>query len=175
MSRIPHRAGWPDTGRPAPRGGSLERSQAVAALDIHYARGHEDNPVTVTTADAVDVLIDGIRAESPESAPILMEVHISGDPYNQGPDVGINGDHGVLRYSGRDWPEGIHSTGNGPTDGEPLRYFYMDTYTDFPSNADIPLTTIRQAVREFLATLGARPNCVEWQRPTPGNPVPLIG
>jgi hypothetical protein len=135
----------------------------VVALDVYYARGHGDKPVTVTTVDAVDVLIDSVRVESLEQAPILMEVHISGDPYSQGLDAGINGDRGVLRYSGRDWPEGVYSAGSGPAQGEPLQYFYMDTYTEFPPNADLPLAMVRQAVREFLVTLGARPSCVEWQ------------
>lgn len=135
----------------------------MAALDVYYARGHGDAPVTVATTDDVDALLDRVRAESPEHAPILMEVHISGDPYSQGLDVGVNGDRGVLRYSGRDWPEGVYSTGDGPAQGEPLRYFYMDTDTEFPPNSDVPLTTVRQAVREFLTTNGARPTCVEWQ------------
>ena len=135
----------------------------MAALDVYYARGHGDDPVTVTTVDGIDALIDQVRAESPEGAPILMEVHISGDPYGQGLDVGVNGDRGVLRYSGREWPEGVYSTGAGPAGGKPLQYFYMDTDTEFPSNAEVPLATVRQAVREFLATKGARPTSVAWQ------------
>lgn len=135
----------------------------MAALDVYYARGHGEHPVTVATADDVDALIDRVRAESPAHAPILMEVHIAGDPYGQGLDVGIGEDRGALRYSGRDWPEGVYSIGDGPADAEPSQYFYMDTDTEFPPNADIPLATVRQAVREFLATDGARPTCVEWQ------------
>lgn len=135
----------------------------MAALDVYYARGHGQHPVTISTADDVDALVDRVCAESPERAPILMEVHISGDPYSQGLDVGVDGDRGALRYSGRDWPEGIYSTGDGPVDGEPLRYFYMDSDTEFPPNANVPLATVREAIREFLATDGARPTCVEWQ------------
>jgi hypothetical protein len=135
----------------------------VAALVAYYARGHGADPLTVATVDGVDELLARVRAESPERAPILMEVHIAGDPYTQGLDVGVNGDRGVLRYSGRDWPEGIYSRGRGTAEGEPLRYFYMDTETEFPANAEITLDTIRQAIREFLTSDGARPNCVEWR------------
>ncbi|MFB9905614.1 Imm1 family immunity protein [Allokutzneria oryzae] len=135
----------------------------MAALDVYYARGHGDNPITVSTPDEVDALIDRVRAESPETAPILMEVHISGDPYTQGLDVGINGDRGVLRYSGRDWPEGVYSTGDGLAEGKPLAYFYMDTCTEFPPNAEVPVDTVRQAVRDFLATDGDRPSGIVWQ------------
>lgn len=135
----------------------------MAALDVCYARGHGDTPVTITTPDEVDALIERVRAESPKHAPILMEVHLSGDPYAQGLDVGIKGDRGLLRYSGRDWPEGVYSAGDGPAEGEPLVYFYLDTYTEFPPNAEVSLVAVRQAVRDFLATNGARPAGVKWQ------------
>jgi hypothetical protein len=133
----------------------------VAALDVYYRRDHGAAPTTVSTSDEVTELIDRVRAESPESAPILMELHLSGDPYTQGLDVGINGDCGVLRYSGRDWPEGVYSAGSAGR--KPVAYFYMDTWTEFPANAEVPLTIVRQAVQQFLATDGARPTCVEWQ------------
>ncbi|GAA4005875.1 hypothetical protein GCM10022247_29450 [Allokutzneria multivorans] len=135
----------------------------MAALDVYYAREHGDEPVTVGTVEEIDALIDHVRAESPAIAPILMEVHLSGDPYTQGLDVGVNGDVGVLRYSGREWFEGVYSTGAGPADGEPLQYFYMDTDTEFPPNSEIPLDDVRQAVREFLVTDGDRPANITWQ------------
>lgn len=135
----------------------------MAALDVYYIRGHGDTPIVVSTADEVDALIDQVSAESPEQAPILMEVHMSGDPFTQGLDVGVNGINGVLRYSGRDWPEGVYSTGGTSAESEPLAYFYMDMWTEFPSNSEVPLAVVRQAVREFLETNGGRPTCVEWQ------------
>jgi len=135
----------------------------VAALDVYYARGHGDDPVTVTTPDEVDALVERVRGESPQHAPILMEVHLSDDPYAQGLDVGIKSDRGVLRYSGGDWPEGVYSTGDGLVGGEPLGYFYMDTYTEFPANAEVPLAVVRQALHDFLTTEGERPTGIAWQ------------
>lgn len=135
----------------------------MVALAVYYARGHGEHPVTVTTADEVDALIDRVRAESPVAAPILMEIHIAGDPYAQGLDVGINGDRGVLRYSGHEWPEGVFSVGGDQTREAPLLYFYMDADTEFPATAEVPLATVRQAVRDFLATGGALPPGVDWR------------
>ncbi|MGQ0841012.1 Imm1 family immunity protein [Actinokineospora sp.] len=117
----------------------------------------------MATQQDVDGLIDQMRTESPELAPILMQVVISGDPYTQGLDVGLKSDRGVLRYSGRDWFEGLYSTGELPITGTPLLYFYMDTDTEFPPNAEVSIDAIRQAVKEFLATNGALPTCVRWQ------------
>ncbi|MFD2417651.1 Imm1 family immunity protein [Amycolatopsis pigmentata] len=135
----------------------------MATLAVYYAQGHGDAPVTISTPDEVDALIDRVRRESPGHAPMLLEAHIAGDPYAQGLDVGVRGDRGVLRYSGRDWPEGVYSTGDGPSEGEPLVYYFMDNYTEFPPNAEVPLAVVRQAIRDFLATGGERSARVEWQ------------
>ncbi|MBB4968139.1 Imm1 family immunity protein [Saccharothrix violaceirubra] len=67
----------------------------MGSLDVHYLYEHGDTPGTVSTVDEVDALIDRVRAESPPAAPILMEVHRSGDPYAQGLDVGIEVDRGA--------------------------------------------------------------------------------
>jgi immunity protein Imm1 of predicted polymorphic toxin system len=111
----------------------------------------------------VNALIDRVRVESPEKAPILMQLYVADDVYGQELSAGIRGDRGVLRYGGDDWPEGVYSTGDGPAGAEPLAYFYMDTYTEFPSNAEVPLTVVRQAILDFLDTNGERPAGVEWQ------------
>jgi hypothetical protein len=135
----------------------------MGSLDVYYLFEHDDNPVVLSTVDEVDALIDRVRAESPQAAPILMDVHMSGEPYAQGLDVGIADDHGVIRYSGREWPRGVVSTGDGPADGEAHPYFYMGHWREFPANAEIPLEVIRQAVKEFMESDGARPTCVRWQ------------
>ena len=136
----------------------------MGSLDAYYLFEHDDNPVVVTTDDEVDALIDRVRSESPPNAPILMDVHLSGDPYEQGLDVGVSGNRGVVRYSGRDWPLGVCSSNEEESsDGEDRSYFYMGHWRGFPSNSEIPLDLVRAAVKEFMATNGARPECVRWR------------
>lgn len=135
----------------------------MGSLDVYYLFEHDERPVVVTTADEVDALIDRVRSESPQQAPILMDVHLSGDPYSQGLDVGVSDDRGVVRYSGRDWPRGTVSTSGKISDGEERPYFYMGHCREFPANAEVSLNLIRAAVKEFLATGGARPTCIHWQ------------
>lgn len=136
----------------------------MGSLDVYYLFEHDENPVVVTTADEVDALIDRVRSESPPEAPILMDVHLSGDPYAQGLDVGVSGDRGVVRYSGRDWPRGVFGvTEEECCDGEERSYFYMGHCRGFPASSEIPLDLVRAAVKEFMEVDGARPKCIRWQ------------
>ncbi|MEU4802781.1 Imm1 family immunity protein [Actinosynnema sp. NPDC023587] len=131
---------------------------------MYYLFEHDENPIVLTTAEEVDALIDRVRSDSPPQAPILMDVHLSEDPYAQGLDIGVSGGHGVVRYSGRNWPRGVVSVNDGePADGKERSYFYMGHWRGFPANSEIPLDLVRAAVKEFMATDGARPECICWQ------------
>lgn len=138
----------------------------VGALDMYYLREHDDAPVVVATLDEVDSLIDRVRDRSSVAAPIVMDVHLAGDPYSQGLDVGISKECGVVRYSGREWPGGVVTVGEGSSDGDEKSYFYMGSWRGFPADSEIALDLVRDAVKEFMRTDGARPTCVR-RRPEP--------
>ncbi|WP_424189161.1 Imm1 family immunity protein [Actinokineospora sp. G85] len=112
----------------------------------------------------MDTLIDRVRVESPENAPILMQMYPTDDENGDGAEfgVGIRDDRGVLWYSGPGAPMGVYSTGEGPCVDYELAYFYANTWTGFPSNAEIPLNEIRRAFKEHLQT-GVRPSGIKWQ------------
>ncbi|MBB5960061.1 hypothetical protein FHS29_006683 [Saccharothrix tamanrassetensis] len=113
--------------------------------------------------DEVDALVNRVLATSSEEAPVLMQLYVASDVHTQELSAGVVGDRGVLRYAGRDWFEGVCSLGEGRGGGEPLLYFYMDSDTEFPSNAEVPLDVVRQAIKDYLVADGARPTCVSWQ------------
>ncbi|CRK56026.1 hypothetical protein [Alloactinosynnema sp. L-07] len=135
----------------------------MGSLDVYYLPEHDESPVMVATEDEVDAFIDKVVAQSPMAAPILMDLHLSGDPYAQGLDVGVVAERGLIRYAGRDWPLGVVSTGEASAGGNPVPYFYMGHWREFPSNAEISLATIKAAIKEFMSTNGVRPICVQWQ------------
>jgi Immunity protein Imm1 len=78
--------------------------------------------------------------------------------------LNLSDGRGVVRYSGRDWPRGVVSVNDDePSDGEERSYFYMGHWRGFPANSEIPLDLVRAAIKEFMATDGARPECIRWQ------------
>lgn len=140
----------------------------MGALEVYYLSEHADRPLTVATPDQVDDLISTMNAASPPGAPVLAEIHLAGDPYTQGLEVGVGADRGVLRYTGRQWRHGVTSTAETPDPGpgaetRPCAYFYLGHWREFPLNAEIPLPQITQAVKEFLDTNGQRPTNIRWQ------------
>jgi hypothetical protein len=140
----------------------------MGALEVYYLPEHADHPLTITTPDQVQALISTMSATSPPDAPLLAEIHLAGDPYTQGFEVGVRSDHGVIRYTGRQWRHGITSTTEAPdpgtgADNRPCAYFYMGHWREFPAEAEIPLPQIAQAVNEFLDTSGERPTNIRWQ------------
>nr|WP_054049083.1 Imm1 family immunity protein [Alloactinosynnema sp. L-07] len=130
---------------------------------MYYSRSHSSAPIRVQTEDEVDALVDQVREESPAAAPVLMQCYISDDIHSQELSVGVVDTRGVIRYAGEDASDGVYSTGVGSSDGEPLAYFYMDTWTGFPANSEVSLDVVRPALKQYLLTDGARPTGVSWQ------------
>ena len=135
----------------------------MGSLDVYYAPEHGERPVKVETPEQVDALIDRLRAESSDDVPILMQLYVSDDIHGQELSAGVRGNRGVLRYAGRDWFEGVYSVGGAPVCDDAVLYFYMGNDTEFPSDAEIDLDAVRNGVKEYLATDGARPHGVVWR------------
>ncbi|HEX5406852.1 MAG TPA: Imm1 family immunity protein [Pseudonocardiaceae bacterium] len=69
---------------------------------------------------------------------------------------------GAVYYSGRDARGPYYTRGEGQPGGSPLVYMYATSDNELPSNSEIPVELVRQAVHEFADT-GRRPTCVSWQ------------
>ncbi|WP_415952084.1 Imm1 family immunity protein [Streptomyces sp. KLOTTS4A1] len=46
-----------------------------------------------------------------------------------------------------------------------VTYFAVGNPTDFPGRSEISIRLVRDAVKEFLSSGGARPTCVRWKEP----------
>lgn len=138
----------------------------MGSLDVYYLAEHGAKPIVLASSEDVDSLIDQVSAGSPPGAPIMMDVHLSGDPYAQGLDVGVASDRGMVRYAGGDWPLGVISAGTGDAPDVEVAYFYMGNWRGFPARSEISLVTVSQAIKEFMVSNGARPTCVQWE-PSP--------
>lgn len=133
------------------------------ALNVFYEEEHTDNPVTVTTPDEVGTLLATVGEKYPEGTAVLLTAVVSDDPWGQELSVGIDGNKGVLRYSGGDHFDGVYSKSAIPSNAEPVTYYYVTADTEFPPNSEVPLATVHAAVVEYLTTGGQQPTCVDWQ------------
>ncbi|HWE88064.1 MAG TPA: Imm1 family immunity protein [Pseudonocardiaceae bacterium] len=120
-----------------------------------------DDPTIVHTAAELDAVLDEIAGWD---GPNIVELLIDGDPGRAILDVGMDtkNNRGTLYYSGEPHRRGCFSRGTAVSDTEIL-YYYMDSDTEYPADAEIPLAIARQAAHEYMATGGRRPTCVAWQ------------
>ncbi|MGW9478328.1 Imm1 family immunity protein [Saccharomonospora azurea] len=96
--------------------------------------------------------------------PVLLTVVVADDPWKSELSVGIDGNKGVLHYSGEGTPpNGVDSENPAPSNSSPVIYYYVSADTEFPANAEIPFSTVEAAVVEYLTTEGEQPAAVDWQ------------
>ncbi|MFJ9714127.1 Imm1 family immunity protein [Streptomyces sp. NPDC101234] len=137
-------------------------------VEAYYREEHAQNRPVLTSAEDVDVLIDSLLTTPPYHN--LAELHSltrtllpSGFPDHE-LLVGVDKDLqvGVLEFMDAD---GNAVTVGSLKRGDGIPYFCVGNATDFPDGSEISIDLIRQAVKEFLASGGQRPTCIEWQEP----------
>lgn len=133
---------------------------------VYYKHGHGKNPVIVRSDADIDALVDALLAESFFNSMATLcvaerAVNAAGFP---GHEFGIAVDNesglGGLWYSGNggSWFSlGVRS------ERDEVFYYYMGHDRGFPIDSEIPVDLVRQAAKEFLASGGERPTCVQWQ------------
>ena len=132
-------------------------------LAVFYEHEQQGKPILVGSGAEVDALLDQVRDKFQEEGPVLLEVSIVGAEFGSSHMLaGVDGERGVLFYSG-----GGHgsfwSRVEGASESGVVTYYYMGNNHDFPVSAEVPLDTVKQALREYLASDGKRPVCVEWE------------
>ena len=136
-------------------------------VQAYYRREHGDNPVLLHSASDVDALIDVLLLSRPSEN--LAALHSLERPLMPAgvPDhelmVGADGDLQVGVLSFMDDGNFV-SLDSSEGRGE-ISYSIIGNATEFPNYSEIPISLVRQAVKEFLSSGGQRPTCVQWQEP----------
>ncbi|TNC23725.1 Imm1 family immunity protein [Amycolatopsis alkalitolerans] len=133
----------------------------MVALDIWYDQAPKnaagDVAIRVTTAAELDTLIDRILAETTgNAAPPMIQVALAGVKRSPALEVGLGKDKGFIGYTAR--TEGGWTKGDGDPNAV-VDYIYMGNHTQVRGDVEVPLSTVREGLHEFLAT-GERPNAV---------------
>ncbi|MGX7824533.1 Imm1 family immunity protein [Actinokineospora sp. 24-640] len=132
-------------------------------MKINAYYGRDEGPRKVSDVAAVRNFVERIRLDSVKyGAPLLSQWYVDDDDETPEFCVGVNGDRGVLYYSGREWT-GPWSSHNGePATDETIDYDYMDNATEFSLNSEIPYDEVVRAAEEFFAIQGDRPVVARW-------------
>jgi hypothetical protein len=136
-------------------------------VQAYYRREHGDKPVLLQSESDVDALIDALLLSRPSEN--LAALHSLERPLMPAgvPDhelmVGADGDLQVGVLSFMDDGNFV-SLDSSEGRGE-ISYSIMGNATEFPNYSEIPISLVRQAVKEFLSSGGQRPTCVQWQEP----------
>jgi hypothetical protein len=137
----------------------------MSIVKAYYKHEHDAEPLRLETAADVDGLIDGLLSEDYSHS--VAALYVEGRTNAAGaPDhellVAVNnedGDVGALRYMGG----GGNYYSRGQAGGaKEVTYYYTGSDREFPADSELPLSQIRQAVREFLSS-GERPESVDWK------------
>lgn len=135
-------------------------------VEAVYRRDHIEAPAILESPTDVDTLIDTLLAGSVGEN--LAQLYCLERPLLPSgyPDhefmVGVDRylDVGVLSF--------MDGGGNWVPDGSPkgrvhVSYCEIGHRREFPGHSEIPIDTVRRAVKQFLLTGGQRPSCVRWK------------
>ncbi|HEX4704911.1 MAG TPA: Imm1 family immunity protein [Pseudonocardiaceae bacterium] len=113
----------------------------------------------MTTTEELDAFIDHVLADSAGyPVPPMIEASILGHPERGVMEIGLGPHWGFINLLSAD---GGITAGDTTRAGQVL-YDYMGNTTEVDASAEIPLATVRQAIREFLQGDGTKPDSVSW-------------
>lgn len=122
--------------------------------------GPGDPAIVVHTVAQLDSFVDRVLREARgRSIPPMIEVSVDGSQELRVLEVGLGPARGFVNFVARD---------GGRTFGDPaltgsVTYDCMGSPTDIDASAEIPLATVRQGLREFLESGGAKPSSLSWE------------
>lgn len=123
--------------------------------------GPGDPPIIVNTTAELDAFVDRLLDETRDHAvPSMIQVAVVGGPEWHAMEVGVGQERGFVTYHAID--------DGGVTLGDPTRtgwvvYDYMANATEIDASAEIPVELVRQGLREYLESDGAKPTSLPWR------------
>ncbi|WP_436998892.1 Imm1 family immunity protein [Streptomyces sp. enrichment culture] len=135
--------------------------------EAYFRREHTKGRIIITPDDVdslIDTLLGGSESEN------MAELHSADRPLlvSGFPDhellVGVDRELQVGVLGFMDESGNVVSLGGSVGRGK-VSYYIVGNATEFPDGSEIPISLIRQAVKEFLVHGGKRPTCVQWQVP----------
>jgi hypothetical protein len=133
----------------------------MMAIEVNWQRGSTSR---LDTPEQVDEFLDTRRAETAGGDGLTMMIVRAGEGTLEGPmmEVGVNGDKGYVVWNDPPNRQGVASYG-GEVDGF-VYYMFQGQQDEHDAKREIDYSTVKQAVREFMASDGAKPNSVPWDQ-----------
>jgi hypothetical protein len=134
-----------------------------------YRREHIENPQILITPEDVDEMIN-ILLES-DIIECAAQMYSLGRPrlpsgiFDHSFIIGVRKDRGAGVASSADGSckePNVVSVGNRELGRGPVYYCQNGSSFDFPLFSEIPIGKVREVAKEFVASSGKRPNCIDW-------------
>ncbi|MFD8497697.1 Imm1 family immunity protein [Amycolatopsis sp. NPDC059657] len=134
----------------------------MAVVKGWYDPGQAE-PFELTERDQVDALLDRMVTEATEApVGVIAELAWEGEEHRSILQFGLRNDSvGFVGYMGKGEASVISTS--GATTPEPVAYDYQAHEREVPSNAEVSAAAVRQAVRDYVSSNGARPAGVTWR------------
>ncbi|MET9263702.1 Imm1 family immunity protein [Amycolatopsis sp. NPDC004079] len=141
----------------------------MATLKAWYDPGPGAGFVVTTPAQADKLLKRMVSESASEKVGLMAQIALKGEGDDEGTwssllQFGVReAKRGFVGWAGGGRNERGVISDNGATSPTDVLYDYQLHERPVPSNAEVPLATVRQAVLDYVSTGGARPDGVSWR------------
>ncbi|MEU4181111.1 Imm1 family immunity protein [Streptomyces sp. NPDC026589] len=134
-----------------------------------FRREHIENPRILITPEDVDeminILLESDITECAAQMYSLDRPRLPSGIFDHSFIIGVREDReaGVVSSADGGCEEpNVVSVGNHELGRGPVYYCQNGSSFDFPLFSEIPIEKVREVAKEFVASGGRRPNCVDW-------------
>jgi immunity protein Imm1 of predicted polymorphic toxin system len=137
-------------------------------VEAFYRSAQGSDPALLSSPEELDAMIDELLSgpvhENMAALYSLDRPKLPSGAADHQLLVGVDRERGIGLVGFMDADGNVITV--GPPDGrDEVVYYSCGEITEFPGPSEVPVDLVRQAAREFLASGGQRPTCVQWQVP----------